>query len=283
MKTTILYSFLALISISILVFIIIEPVKETVHEKRFRKSLTSEKLKMYEGKLKIYSSDIYDNHCFERGMIKYEWENYIGAKHDFTKAIRLNNKEAKYFYYRGETIAAIGAINKNTRGYKKALKDFNKAITIFPNYQDAYVKRGYVKFKLKDLKGAMADLTKSISLNPQNSMLGYDFRGRVKFELKDYVGAIDDYTNSLELGNNFEQVYMRRGDCYAELESYAGAIENYTMYTKLAPNDGEGFFKLGLMEINKLPTDPVNGCSHLSKAGELGYELAYESIRKYCN
>ncbi len=261
--------------------IIVDPIKVTIYEKRFRKGLTREKLSMYEQKLAIYSGKS-DDHYFERGMIKYELENYIGVKHEFTKAIKLN-KMAKYFYMQGETIAGIGATNKHTRGYKKAINDFNKAINILPNYQDAYVMRGYVKFKLKDFKGAMSDLTKAISLNPQNSALAYDFRGRVKFELNDYIGARDDFTHSIDLENNNGRVYMRRGNCYEQLESYAGAIENYTMCIKLTPNDGEAYYKLSLMELNKFPSGPVNGCSHLSKAGELGYEMAYESIRKYCN
>ena len=51
----------------------------------------------------------------------------------------------------------------------------------------------YAKDELKDYKGAIADYTKAIEIDP-NYADAYNNRGIAKDELKDYKGAIADYT-----------------------------------------------------------------------------------------
>lgn len=272
-----------LVFISVLLFI--DPIKNSFYERRFRKSLSTEKLKEYLEKISVYDEKYAEN-CYNRGLIKNEFENYIGAKYDFSRAIKIIPYEvpAAYYYQRGEAIAAIGSsINNNTNGYRKAIKDFSKAISIFPNYREAYEIRGYVKLHLKDLKGAMSDLSKAISINPQSAALSYSFRGETKYELNDFSGSIDDYTQALNLDKNYNHIYFRRGKSYEQLKRYDEAISDFLTYTQLWPNDGEGYFKLGMMEIYKYQIGHGNGCKYLSKAGELGYEKAYEFIKLYCN
>ena len=63
---------------------------------------------------------------------------------------------------------------------------------------DEYFYRAYSKDNLKDYKGAVADYTKAIEINP-NYAYAYYNRGIAKDELKDYKGAIADYTKAIEI------------------------------------------------------------------------------------
>ena len=64
-----------------------------------------------------------------------------------------------------------------------------------------YINRGIVKSDLGDRYGAIADYTKSIELNPNDSR-AYWNRCLEKFRLGDNNGACRDARYALKLGNN---------------------------------------------------------------------------------
>ena len=121
---------------------------------------------------------------FDRGEVKMELHDYIGAIADFKKAIEIksNDLEAHYlkamcnYHYGYEEIAnkemlEILKMNPNftaaqyfvavhlyeKQEYKLALVEFDKLFKIETPQADAYVFRGYSKFELGDKKGACAD------------------------------------------------------------------------------------------------------------------------------
>lgn len=53
--------------------------------------------------------------------------------------------------------------------YEEALKEFDKAIEINPNYAEAYNNKGLALFKLGRFKDAIKEIDKAIKLNPNNS------------------------------------------------------------------------------------------------------------------
>ncbi|MDA9346996.1 tetratricopeptide repeat protein [bacterium] len=64
-----------------------------------------------------------------------------------------------------------------------------------------YFSMGLEKAFLEDYRGAMADYTKAIEIDP-NYGLTYVTRGLIKHELEDYRGAIADYTKAIEIDPN---------------------------------------------------------------------------------
>jgi hypothetical protein len=65
------------------------------------------------------------------------------------------------------------------------------------------------------------------------------------------------------------------------LEDYRGAILDFNMAIELNPKSGDAYYSRGLAKIAL--NDVNGGCLDLSKAGELGYDRAYEVIKKLCN
>ena len=133
---------------------------------------------------------------FDRGEVKMELRDYIGAIADFKKAIELkpNDLEAHYlkaicnYHYGYEDIATkemkdivnmdstyanaryfIAERLYETQKYKEALVEFNKLFNIEEPHADAYVFRGYTKFELGDKIGACADWTEASKLGDKEA------------------------------------------------------------------------------------------------------------------
>jgi tetratricopeptide (TPR) repeat protein len=70
------------------------------------------------------------------------------------------------------------------------------------------------KDELEEHRTAIADHTKAIELNPNDSE-AYNNRGDAKNDLEDYKGAIVDYTKAIELNTNYSEAYNSRGTAKA--------------------------------------------------------------------
>jgi tetratricopeptide (TPR) repeat protein len=82
-----------------------------------------------------------------------------------------------------------------------AIKDYDKAITLNPDYYKAYNNRGIIKSsELKKDDEALKDFNKAIEINPDYSD-AYLGRGTSKYNLKDYSGACKDWKKASDLGN----------------------------------------------------------------------------------
>ena len=73
-----------------------------------------------------------------------------------------------------------------------------------------FVTRAQDKVDLGDYRGAIADYSKAIELNP-NDAEAYSSRGVAKHHLEDYRGAIADYSKAIELNPNYTNAYFNRG------------------------------------------------------------------------
>jgi tetratricopeptide (TPR) repeat protein len=104
--------------------------------------------------------------------------------------------------------------------------------------------------------------------------------GYEKFKLSDYKGAIADYTKAIELDPGYTEAYNYRGNAKDKLSDYSGAIADYTKAIELDPNYAKAYINRGLVKIQSGQKE--NGCLDLSKARELGFEKANDLIRKYC-
>ena len=151
-----------------------------------------------------------------------------------------------------------------------------------------YLKTGNTKYELKDYKGAIKYYNKAIELNP-NYADAYLHRGVAKRKTiefikkhpRGYKGIIQDYNKAIELNPNYAMAYSYRGDAKSNLQDYRGAIQDLNKAIELDPNLADAYFNRGIAKISLGQKD--NGCLDLSKAGELGLVGAYEAIKEFCN
>jgi len=226
----------------------------------------------------------------------YYDKDYKGALDYYNKAIELDTTNCSYLYMvRGELKFIL-------KDYKGAISDYDVAIKNDHNCKytfggekegDAtfetevvsdsklYLNRGETKAKLEDYFGAIADFNEAIKFK-SNYNEAYFYRGKTKAKLQDYRGAISDYNKAINIYPAYTIIYYYRGNAKFDLKDYEGAILDYTKQIQLYPdNSPEEYYNRGLAKLNLKQKN--SGCLDLSKAGELGYEGAYEAIKKYCN
>jgi len=98
--------------------------------------------------------------------------------------------------------------------------------------------------------------------------------------LKDFRGAIAEYSKAIEIDPKHKDAYNNRGFAKSNLLDFSGSVADYTMAIEIDPKYAEAYNNRGLAKMKLDQKD--SGCLDLKKARELGYEDAYEAIKKYC-
>lgn len=184
---------------------------------------------------------------YERGRITaYIYNKPEGAIPDFEKVLQYDpNSYIGYF--------AKGTIESDQEKYDEAIKSFNKALELYPEYDQAYAGRGgtyymityrggykekeFGKAKLdKVLDKAIADLNEALRLNPKNAY-AYSNRAQAYFMYKkdEMTQAIADYTEALRLNPDpsFNNLYFNRARAYSSIGNFSKAMADAEMYLKL--------------------------------------------------
>src|SRR6202035_4078912 len=92
-----------------------------------------------------------------------------------------------------EAYTGLGVAYAGKKDLDRALKAYDQAIRLDPNYSAAYGSRGFAYNDKKDYDRAIADLDQAIRLDPADA-ISYNNRGNSYFFKKDYDRAIADYS-----------------------------------------------------------------------------------------
>ncbi|GHB54495.1 tetratricopeptide repeat protein [Persicitalea jodogahamensis] len=138
-----------------------------------------------------------------RGFAKYEIKDYEGAMEDLTLLVKsgIRIERDKYQY----VFNTRGIANYFLGNNEAALRDYSAAISINPNFTDAYGNRGDVRMLLGDASGAIADYDFAIAVEPEDLDL-YNNRGVARYQLNDTTGACGDWARAVELGSGEAKV-----------------------------------------------------------------------------
>ncbi len=132
------------------------------------------------------------------------------------------------------------------KDFKGAIADLTEAIRLNPNYASAYNNRGVVHYELKDLQGAVADYNSALKINPNDAEV-YNNRGLVRKDLGDLQGSVADYNSALKINPNYALTYLNRGVVHYELKDFEGAVADYNSALKINPNDALAYLNRGVV------------------------------------
>jgi tetratricopeptide (TPR) repeat protein len=118
--------------------------------------------------------------------------------------IAAHPRDARALVLRGDAKADLGE-------NESALKDYNVAIGIAPEYQYAYVTRCETRLQLDDTNGALRDCDVAVRLDA-TSGIAYEDRADVQFQREAYQLALTDYNKAIELGRSTAYVFAARCD-----------------------------------------------------------------------
>jgi len=129
---------------------------------------------------------------------------------------------------------------------------------LFNELAQFYLIRGKAKFNNKDYGGAIADLTKAIELNPNNSET-HLIRGNAKmaiphpkpeqinteYYLDKFCGVLKDYQKAIELNPNNPNYYITRGRFCLSTFQYNQAITDFSKAIEMNPSDANLYLYRG--------------------------------------
>jgi tetratricopeptide (TPR) repeat protein len=147
------------------------------------------------------------------------------------------------------------AARQSTGDLPGALADDNQLVKLEPDNANAFSQRGFVKQSMDDLDGAIADYTRAIELDPKSFVDFYN-RGLIREQKGDSDAAIADYNQALELNPKLAGAYYNRGNAKTDKNDLDGAIADYTRALELNPKIALAYCYRGLAEQN---TGNLNG------------------------
>jgi len=134
-----------------------------------------------------------------------------------------------------------GLAYKNLGDYNQAIKDFEAAIGMKPDYAEAYYNRGLAHKALGNVGQAIADYSQAIRIKP-NLVEAYNNRGNAYGESGDCTLALMDFNAALEINPSFAEAFMNRGNAYNCLGNYQQAIEDYGRAIEKKPDYAASYY-----------------------------------------
>jgi tetratricopeptide (TPR) repeat protein len=190
-------------------------------------------------------------------------------------------RDARALVLRGDSKADLG---QNA----EALKDYNSAIKISPEYQYAYVTRCETRLQLEDISGALADCENAIRLDATDA-LAYEDRGDVYFQREAYQLALSDYDKAIALGRANAYLFAARCDTERLVDKRVLAKADCEKALSIDPKSRRGLWARGrLALVEKRYTDGIADLNAYiaqnPKSSDTAYYfrgLAYNRIKSY--
>ena len=121
--------------------------------------------------------------------------------------------------------------------YDAAIVDYDNAIRLKPDHQNAYYNRASAKCNLGQYTAAIVDYDNAIRLEP-NDANAYYYRGLAKEKLGQYDTVITDYDTAIRFGLDDANVYYDRGLAKEKLGQTWEAKQDWQTALKLATQTG---------------------------------------------
>lgn len=140
----------------------------------------------------------------------------------------LAEKSSVMLYQEGKKMAEQSGMEK------EAIQLLTEAIEKYDRHSQAYEKRGYVNFHLKNYDDAIYDFKKSINFDAMNASSHYGL-ARALMIKKDLEGAIQSLEETTRQSIALQPLYWAarrvKGNCHLELNQFDKAAFEYKLFT----------------------------------------------------
>ncbi len=140
----------------------------------------------------------------------------------------------------------VGYIRQRTQHEaSKAEEAYNQAISLNPQYTEAYNNRGNALYDQGKLDAAIADYTQAIKLDPQLAVPYNNRGGTLEYQGK-LDAAITDYNTAISLNPQYADAYYNRGNALYHQGKLDAAITDYNTAISLNPQYADTYYNRGL-------------------------------------
>lgn len=200
----------------------------------------------------------------------------------FTTDVKTSNNSAKVLNAAGGTLVSHASNELNLQKRQKMLREareyLKKAISIHPNYKNAYLILGNAEYYLEEYEDAINAFSNCLRLDPdyeeakRNLAISLreagKFFGQQKNDLKKAISYLDRAYEMLP--EDYETVRLS-GIAYALSGNNEKALEFFTLGVKLEPNNAGAYVNLGNVYFNM--GDPERGKMYHYQALEIDPEI----------
>ena len=173
--------------------------------------------------------------------------------------------------------AGRAAIYNDWEQHQHALRESEQAIKLDPNLAWGFNTRGWAHIGLLNYQKAIEDLNKAIELDPYY-IYAYCHRSWAYLMLKNYHQALEDANKAIELDPKFSYANFRRGMALASLNKFQDAIKDFDKAIKLDPTYSRSFLHRGYTFLKLDKTEQA--LEDLKKAANLGNNDAQSYLKK---
>jgi tetratricopeptide (TPR) repeat protein len=159
----------------------------------------------------------------------------------------------------------------NAENYSDAVIALNAAITLDPDYTEAYLFRGLGFSRLGRYTEALNDYNTVLTADP-NNLKALNNRGVVYWKLERYDEAMNDYKTILTISPNDYIVLNNRGVLNYQMGDIEAARKDFDRVISLKPDFAPAYLNRGV-SFNKI-NDTASAKKDFTKACELELEMA---------
>jgi tetratricopeptide (TPR) repeat protein len=171
-------------------------------------------------------------------------ETELTAQQWFERAFNATDQdEAIRFYDKAIRLKpdyADAFYNRGLARYDKgelaaAIRDYTAALRLKPDYADAFSARGHARTDKGDLDGAIADCDEAIRLQPDDA-IAFSNRGNARHYKGDRRGALSDYNKAIRLKPDFADAYTNRSALHIDKGEWEPALNDANRALGLQPH-----------------------------------------------
>ncbi len=232
----------------------------------------------YAGALKLYTQAIRlkptSATAYEmRGIMNYSLKNYTDASADINRSLQLDSNCGDCHFYLSKINEKLGNTDESKKNRTKLKTDMNFQMA------QQYLNSGNDKLKQNDYKSAEENYNKALALFPAYNDAIYQ-KGCVKIKTGLYKEAIVLFDTLLKHDSTYTDAFLMRGASYLKLLNYDKALPDFSKVIKLRPNDGNAYFNRGSTYYNLKNND--SACTDWQTAYKLGVKEAGVKMGKFC-
>lgn len=167
-----------------------------------------------------------DTNCIkckvELSELYLDMNNYNRAMEIANELILKYPQSEEAYNLRGEVYAMQ---NLNS----EAIRDYNKALAIRPDYKKASINLQRLRQKLNNENPEIEAFTELIKNSPLKAD-NYYYRGLEREKVFDFKNALDDYTKAINLHYSNDEIYLKRANLYEKYNEKEKALADYNTY-----------------------------------------------------
>ncbi len=141
--------------------------------------------------------------------------------------------------------------------YEQAILSFNSAVSLKPDFAQAYALRGRANLALAKPGEAIPDFAEVIALRPRDPE-GYLNRGMAYVGMEQYDKALADFDRAAELDPELDMAHNLRGVVLRRKGDLQGALTAFNRAVEIAPSMNNYFERAATLQLLDRHQEAIN-------------------------